>query len=136
MGMSIGIAIFLLILGAILTFAVDWSIGGLDLQAVGWILMVAGTAGLILFVYLWNRRRIPQAVAVLRQRPVAAVPRTYDDPTPPPPTVTPMTLPQPQPTTVITTVTPQPLPPAQATTVTATAPVAVSSQGHPEAAER
>lgn len=131
--MSIGIGIFLLVLGAILTFAVDWSIGGLDLQAVGWILMVAGAGGLILFFYLWNRRRVPQAVAVLRQRPVAAVPRTYDDPTPPPPTVIPMTSPQPRPTTV-TTVTPQP--PAQATTVIATAPVAVSSQGHPETAER
>lgn len=129
--MSIGIGIFLIMLGAILTFAVDWSIGGLDLQAVGWILMVAGVGGLILFFYQWNRRRVPQAVTVMRQRQATKVPRTYDDPTPVPavPTVTP---PPPLPETVM----PQPLPPAQVTTVTATAPVAASSLGRPESAER
>src|SRR5687768_4092456 len=129
--MSIGIGMFLIVLGAILTFAVDWSIGGLDLQAVGWILMVAGVGGLILFLYQWNRRRVPQAVTVLRQRRATDVPRTYDDPTPLPivPAVTPR-RPLPE------TVTPQPLPPAQVTAVTATAPVAASSQGRPESVER
>jgi hypothetical protein len=128
--MSIGIGIFLIMLGAVLTFAVDWSIGGLDLQAVGWILMVAGVGGLVMFFYLWNRRRVPQAVTVLRQRQTTDVPRAYDDPTPLP-AVTTVMSPRPQPVTVT-----PPLPPAQVTTVTATAPVAVSSQGRPESAER
>lgn len=47
--MGIDVGIFLIALGAILTFAVDWTVGGLDLKAVGWILMAAGVAGLILF---------------------------------------------------------------------------------------
>jgi hypothetical protein len=83
-GMGIGAGIFLIALGAILTFAVDWKVAGLDLHAVGWILMFAGAGGLILFFYFWNRRRAPRAVAVVRQQHVADVARTYDDPTPPP----------------------------------------------------
>lgn len=84
--MGIGIGIFLIALGAILTFAVDWKVGGLDLHAVGWILMAAGVGGLLLFLYFWNRRRTPEAVTTMRQRRTADVARTYDDPTPPPPT--------------------------------------------------
>ena len=59
--MGIGLGIFLIALGAILTFAVDWTVGGLDLKAVGWVLMAAGVVGLILFFYPWNRRRAPGA---------------------------------------------------------------------------
>jgi len=130
-GMGIGIGIFLIALGAILTFAVDWSIGGLDLNAVGWILMVVGVGGLILFFYFWNQRRVPQAVAAVRQRQVTGQPRTYDDPTPPPPSkVTTLRAQSPPPATA-TMVMPQP-PPATVTTVSATAPVVVSSQGRPE----
>jgi hypothetical protein len=127
--MGIGVGIFLIALGAILTFAVDWSIGGLDLHAVGWILMVVGVGGLILFFYFWNQRRVPEAVAAVRQRQVAEVPRTYDEPTPPPPTMT--TVTPPRPPAPVTMVVPQP-PPAPVTTVTATAPVVVSSQARPD----
>ncbi len=56
-GMGIGVGIFLVALGAILTFAVDWRVAGLDLDAVGWVLMAAGAVGLVLFFYFWNRRR-------------------------------------------------------------------------------
>ncbi|MBX7268247.1 hypothetical protein KIF24_20945 [Micromonospora sp. Llam7] len=59
--MGIGTSIFLLALGAILTFAVNASIGGLDLDVVGWILMAAGVLGLILTTLVWGRRR--QAVS-------------------------------------------------------------------------
>jgi hypothetical protein len=55
--MGIGVGVFLIVVGAILTFAVHATVAGLDLQVVGWILMLAGVAGLILFVYYWNRRR-------------------------------------------------------------------------------
>jgi Domain of unknown function (DUF6458) len=129
--MGIGIGIFLIALGAILTFAVDWSIGGLDLDAVGWILMVVGVGGLVLFFYFWNQRRIPQAAPAVRQRQVTERPRTYDDPTPPPPTTATMVAPQP-PSALVTAVTPQVPAPAQVTTVTATAPVVSSSRGRPE----
>jgi hypothetical protein len=61
-GMGIGVSILLLAVGAILTFAVDASIVGLDLDVVGWILMLAGIAGLILFFVFWNRRRAPDPV--------------------------------------------------------------------------
>ena len=42
--MGIGVSIFLLAVGAILAFAVNASVNGLDLQVVGFILMAAGPA--------------------------------------------------------------------------------------------
>jgi hypothetical protein len=64
--MGIGVGIFLIVVGAILTFAVDASLAGLDLNVVGWILMLAGTAGLIIFFYLWHRRRAVRTVVTER----------------------------------------------------------------------
>jgi hypothetical protein len=53
-----GGSIFLIALGAILTFAVnDQTAGPLDLNVVGWILMLAGLAGLIISLYAWSTRR-------------------------------------------------------------------------------
>ena len=46
--MGIGGSIFLIAVGAIIAFAVDVSVGWLDLQVVGWVLMLAGVIGLIL----------------------------------------------------------------------------------------
>ena len=45
--MGIGVSVFLIAIGAILAFAVNVAVSGLDLAAVGWILMAAGTIGLI-----------------------------------------------------------------------------------------
>jgi hypothetical protein len=45
--MRIGFSIFLLAVGAILTFAVNYTVAGLDIHVVGWILMAAGVIGLI-----------------------------------------------------------------------------------------
>ena len=59
--MGIGVGIFLIIVGAILTFALQVTVAGVDLRVVGWILMLAGVAGLVLFFYFWNRRRAPGA---------------------------------------------------------------------------
>lgn len=61
-GMGIGAGILLIVVGAILTFAVDATVAGLDLKVVGWVLMLAGVAGLILFFYLTNRHRSPRTV--------------------------------------------------------------------------
>ncbi|GAB3962432.1 DUF6458 family protein [Plantactinospora veratri] len=55
--MGIGTSIFLIALGAILTFALNVSVGGLDLDVVGWILMAAGVLGLIMTTVIWSNRR-------------------------------------------------------------------------------
>jgi hypothetical protein len=52
--MGIGISLFLIAAGAILAFAVDASVSGLDLDAVGWILMGVGALGLILSMVFWS----------------------------------------------------------------------------------
>jgi Domain of unknown function (DUF6458) len=54
---GIGASIFLIALGAILTFALEIKVGGIDLDAVGWILMVAGVLGLIFTMVIWGPRR-------------------------------------------------------------------------------
>jgi hypothetical protein len=59
--MGIGVGTLLIVVGAILTFAVDATVAGLDLDVVGWILMLAGVAGLVLFV-VRNRRGTPRAL--------------------------------------------------------------------------
>ncbi|WP_328464129.1 DUF6458 family protein [Actinoplanes sp. NBC_00393] len=88
--MGIGASIFLLALGAILAFAVEADISGLDIGVIGWILMVAGLAGLIITLWFWNSRR---RTVVTRERPVATPGYTTeyrevrrdDGPPPPPP---------------------------------------------------
>ena len=61
--MSIGASIFLLVIGAILTFAVNVSTEGFNINTVGIILMVAGVIGLLLSLVFWSsfspyRRRV------------------------------------------------------------------------------
>lgn len=46
--MGIGVSVFLLAVGAILAFAVDVSVSGLDLETVGVILMIVGALGLLI----------------------------------------------------------------------------------------
>lgn len=55
--MGIGTSIFLIAVGAILTFALDIRVGGVNLDIVGWILMAAGALGLIITTMIWGRRR-------------------------------------------------------------------------------
>ena len=55
--MTVGGSLFLIAVGAILAFAVTESVAGIDLQTVGWILMVVGVVGLILGLVLMNRSR-------------------------------------------------------------------------------
>ncbi|MEW2544053.1 MULTISPECIES: DUF6458 family protein [Micromonospora] len=66
--MGIGTSIFLIAVGAILTFALNASVGGVDLDVVGWILMAAGVLGLIMTTLVWGRRR--QVVATTTDEPV------------------------------------------------------------------
>ena len=55
--MGIGVSVLLLAVGAILAFAVNASVSGVDLQVVGWILMAAGLLGLIWSLVLISMRR-------------------------------------------------------------------------------
>lgn len=55
--MYIGGSLFLLALGAILSFAVQDSINGVDLVTTGYILMAVGVLGIVLSLLMTNRAR-------------------------------------------------------------------------------
>lgn len=55
--MTIGGSIFLIALGAILYWAVDATLAGLDIDVVGIILMIAGLVGLLLGLFMLTTRR-------------------------------------------------------------------------------
>ena len=67
--MTIGGSIALIIIGAILRFAVTWTPNGIDLQIVGVILIVGGVVGLIISIgFLVARRRRTTATQVYEER--------------------------------------------------------------------
>jgi hypothetical protein len=51
---GIGVSIFLIAVGAILTWAVNASVSGLELDTIGVILMVVGALGLVLSMIFWS----------------------------------------------------------------------------------
>ncbi|HZK50419.1 MAG TPA: DUF6458 family protein [Actinomycetota bacterium] len=55
--MAIGTSLFLLAVGAILTFAVEAEFAGIDIEVVGIILMVIGGLGILLSLFMLNRSR-------------------------------------------------------------------------------
>jgi hypothetical protein len=70
---GIGTSIFLIALGAILYFAVNVDISGLELATVGLILMIVGVLGLIISLYLMSaasRRGVAGDRPVTRERDV------------------------------------------------------------------
>ena len=62
--MGIGVSVFLFAVGAILTFAVDASVSGLDIATVGVILMVAGAIGLLMTLAVFGPRRASRQTVV------------------------------------------------------------------------
>ncbi|ERK69575.1 MULTISPECIES: DUF6458 family protein [Leifsonia] len=62
--MSLGTGIVLLVIGAILAFALNVQVDWIDLHLVGYILMIAGAVGIILGIVLLSRRR--RSVATTR----------------------------------------------------------------------
>jgi len=52
--MGFGTSLFLIAVGAILTFAVEVQVQGFNLDAVGVILMIVGGIGLVASVVFWN----------------------------------------------------------------------------------
>jgi len=62
--MSLGTGIVLVVVGAILAFALNVQVDWIDLHLVGYILMIAGLIGIILGIVLMSRRR--RSVATTR----------------------------------------------------------------------
>ncbi|MHB1538090.1 MAG: DUF6458 family protein [Solirubrobacteraceae bacterium] len=63
--MSIGTSILLLVVGAILRFAISVTTTGFNLHTIGVILMIAGAVGLVLsflWIAIWSGRRREAAV--------------------------------------------------------------------------
>ena len=57
--MSIGVSVFLIAFGAIISFAITSdSVGFLNLDVLGYILMAAGVIGLVATIVLRQRRRV------------------------------------------------------------------------------
>ena len=52
--MGIGVSLILIAVGAILAFAVNATVSGLEVTTIGWILMVVGIAGLVLSLMFWS----------------------------------------------------------------------------------
>jgi Domain of unknown function (DUF6458) len=50
--MTIGASIFLIAVGAILMYAVDVTVSGIEIQTIGLILMIAGVVGLLIGLFL------------------------------------------------------------------------------------
>ena len=79
--MGIGWSIFLIAFGAIIAFGVrDRNVGPLDLTVIGWVLMLAGLAALLITLWVWNSRRrrvvaVSPAQRVERERIVEASPQ-------------------------------------------------------------
>lgn len=73
--MGLGGCIILIAGGAILTFATDWDMKGVNLDIVGVILMVVGIVGVATFTSIARRRRM---VATTGQ-PMVAQPMTEED---------------------------------------------------------
>ncbi|MGH3716281.1 MAG: DUF6458 family protein [Micromonosporaceae bacterium] len=66
--MGIGGSIFLIAIGAIIAFGVKRDLSWLDLDVVGWVLMISGATGLVLTISFWMTRRRRGSVAEQYQR--------------------------------------------------------------------
>lgn len=55
--MTIGGSIFLIVLGAILYFAVEFDLVGIDINVIGIILMIGGLIGMVFGLLAMNRTR-------------------------------------------------------------------------------
>jgi hypothetical protein len=52
--MGLGVSLVLIAVGAILTWAVNAEVSGLDIQVVGVILMIVGVVGFLLSMLFWS----------------------------------------------------------------------------------
>jgi hypothetical protein len=85
--MTIAGGIILIMLGAILTWAVEFDIAGLDINIIGVILMLGGLAGLLFGIYRISvARRTVAPTTTIVEDPVTHQRRVYEErrPTDPP----------------------------------------------------
>jgi Domain of unknown function (DUF6458) len=52
--MGLGVSLFLIAVGAVLTWAVTGEVTGIDVDVVGVILMIVGAVGLLLSLLFWS----------------------------------------------------------------------------------
>ena len=76
--MGFGVSIFLIAAGAILAWAVNADVSGVNIHTIGWILLVVGIVGLVLSMIFWSSWAGPGYFT--RRRTTY-----YDDAAPPPP---------------------------------------------------
>lgn len=69
--MTIGGSIALIIIGAILAFAVDFQLAGINIDVIGYILMIGGLIGLVFGLIMYSRAsRVTGDRVVERRRDV------------------------------------------------------------------
>jgi hypothetical protein len=77
--MSIGVGIFLMVLGAILAFAVEATTPGINVHTLGIILLLTGLVAVLYSLLFWSnlspwgRRSVARRRAVVEERPVRMV---------------------------------------------------------------
>jgi hypothetical protein len=52
--MGLGVGIFLAAVGAVLAFAVTDNVSGVNIQPIGWILLIVGIVGAVLSMIFWS----------------------------------------------------------------------------------
>jgi hypothetical protein len=76
--MGLGVGIVLAAVGAVLAFAVSATVSGVNIHAVGWILLIVGIVGILLSMIFWSSWAGPGYFTGSRRR------TTYVDEGPPP----------------------------------------------------
>jgi len=78
--MGIGASIFLIAVGLILALAVNAQVSGVDINTVGWILVVVGVVGLAMTALIFGpRRRVVRSETVVRDAPAEQERRYRED---------------------------------------------------------
>jgi hypothetical protein len=52
--MGLGVGLFLAAIGAVLAFAVSDTVSGVNIHAIGWILLIVGIVGIVLSMIFWS----------------------------------------------------------------------------------
>ena len=65
--MGLGVSLFLIAVGAILTFAINATVSGVNIDTVGWILMIVGAVGILLSLAFWSSWGGPAAFGSRRR---------------------------------------------------------------------
>jgi hypothetical protein len=66
--MGLGVGIFLAAVGAVLAFAVNTNVSGVNIHTIGWILLIVGIIGIVLSMIFWSTWAGPGYFAGSRRR--------------------------------------------------------------------